>query len=33
MILQQTLYIDANFGILQDIEYISVRHDDYTTKI
>ena len=33
MILQQTLYIDVEFIQLQDIENISVRHDDYTTNI
>ena len=33
MILQQALYIDVDFIQLQDIEKISVRHDDYTTKI
>ena len=33
MILQQALYIDVDFLYLQHIENISVRHDEYTTKI
>ena len=33
MILQQALYIDVDIIHIQDIENISVRHDDYTTKI